>query len=443
MKQKELGNEWFDDFESYKTWEESLIRQSRKGSVSAQMMSNYRSGLRQLVKFVRLGWNTDATPDTIMDWAKSEDPKTVMDLMYNFENWLQGKEVEGYPKRQLAAKRKYPSPLSAAQKAHGMIRGFFTHNDLLLPKSGKKTTGRGVTKKNDRNFAVFTTDPDTNLVVKDYSLIKQFLSHMIYRDQTIALCLISTGQDSGDVLGLNIGFVKSQATKNRLYWEGERDKTSEEFRTFFSQEATEYVRRYIAQERNGAGDDEPIFIRGKWTKADDEESTKSKPMTARNLGLNYFTAAQKMGIINGDTQNPLRPKRMRSIFSSACYQAKIDDGLRHVLMGHKGSISESYREMPAANLEQKYALVEPFVTVFTEDHDQELRITKKKSSEALDLALDLRADNKKLQHEVSKLKNMVGVLAERLGMDEAYFEAMGIDADVISGVIRKYNPEES
>jgi len=144
--------------------------------------------------------------------------------------------------------------------------------------------------------------------------------------------MISTGQDSGDVLGLNIGFVTSHVNKSRLYWEGQRNKTYEEFRTFFSKEATEYVRKYVEQERKGASNDEPIFIRGNWTKAGEEESDKPKPMTARNLGLNYFTAAEKMGIINGYTQNPLRPKRMRSVFSSACYQAKIDDGLRHIFL---------------------------------------------------------------------------------------------------------------
>ena len=132
------------------------------------------------------------------------------------------------------------------------------------------------------------------------------------------------------------------------------------------------------------------------------------PLAPVNMTDSFHHASSKMGVLNDNTQNPYRPKRMRSIFSSACYQAKIDDGVRHIFMGHKNSVSEGYREMPPANLEQIYAKVEPFVSVFDEDKSQELAMTRQKSEQALDLALDIREENK-------RLTELVANLAERLG----------------------------
>ena len=85
-------------------------------------------------------------------------------------------------------------------------------------------------------------------------------------------------------------------------------------------------------------------------------------MRARNV-------AQKMGMINGDTQNPFRPKRMRSIFRSACSIAGIEKGYSNVMMGHKTDISDSYLEKPRLTLQIRYEMIEPYLKVFAGDMD--------------------------------------------------------------------------
>ena len=357
--------------------------------------------MRQLIMFWRAGGDHEANPDSILEWAKSVEPREIMTMLKNFSSWLQGKEIEGYEQRPLPNRGKYLNEKSADGKAHGSIRGFFTHNQIWLPKMEKKNGGRAPTKKNDSHYSIFKLDPDNpSLIIKDYTQFRIFLGNLnSFRDQTIALCLLSTSQDSGDLTNLNLGFVRSQEGKERLFWEGERNKTGEEFRVFFSKEATQHLRQYIAQERGGAEDDDPIFMR-----------RANVPLSPKNITDSFHHAASKMGVLNGNTQNPFRPKRMRSIFSSACYQAKVDDGVRHILMGHIGTVSENYREMPQANLEQLYAKVEPFVSVFDEDKSQELALTRQKSEKALDLALDIREENKRLMAMVEDLAEKLGQL---------------------------------
>ena len=394
----EIKNEWLESFESHRVWYERIADRSRNGEMSKAMRQNYNSNIRQLIMFWNAKGDSEANPDSILEWAKSVDGRDVVRMLKDFSLWLQGQEVEGYERRVQPPRGKYLNQVSADAKAHGAIRGFFTHNQVWLPKLGKMNGGRPKTKKNDAHFSVFKIDPNNpSLIIKDYSQFRLFLGNLnSFRDQTFALCLLSTGQDSGDLTRLTIEFVRAQEGRERLFWEGSRNKTGEEFRTFFSKEATQHLRQYIAQEREGAGDDEPIFM-----------TTKGTPITPINMTSSFKHSSAKMGVLNGDTQNPYRPKRMRSIFSSACYQAKIDDGARHIFMGHKGSVSENYREIPMANLEQIYVSVEPFLTVFDDDKSQELALTRQKSEQALDLALDMREENKKLQNDVESLKEMV------------------------------------
>lgn len=325
---------------------------------------------------------------------------------------------------------RYLNQDAASQRAQGSGRGFFTHNRLWLPKTSRKRGGRSVTKKNDVNYAIFTVDPDSNLVVADYTQLRYFLSNLSFRDQTIALSILSTSQDPSDLLGLTIGFVKGQdRPSGRLFWEGTRIKTGEEFRTFFSREATSFLKQYIEQERQGAGYEEPIFIRTSGRKR-----SSIRPVKPRNLSENFIAVAEKMGLLNGEGQNPFRPKRLRSIFSSASYQAKIDDGAKHIFMGHAGTLSEKYREMPDANLELIYAKVEVYITVYAEDKSKELAKSIEKSEKALDLALDLREDNKDLKQKILELEAEVGRLQARVEeMIPAFEKFIVLEAEV-----RKY-----
>ena len=241
----EIRNEWLESFEAQKIWYERIADRSRKGEMSASMRQTYNSNMRQLIMFWKAGGDVEANPDSILEWGKSVDGRDIMKMLKNFSLWLQGKEIEGYERRDKPPRGKYLNQKSADAKAHGSIRGFFTHNQIWLPRMGKTNGGRAPTKKNDVHFSIFKIDPNNpSLIIKDYSQFRVFLGNLnSFRDQTIALCLLSTSQDTGDLLSLKIGFVKSQADRERLFWEGERIKTGEEFRVFFSKEATQHLRQ--------------------------------------------------------------------------------------------------------------------------------------------------------------------------------------------------------
>lgn len=405
---QEIDKEWIMGFKTYKQWYSSLTRRSRTGEVSVGMRSNYDSVIRQFLVFLNSKKDVGEiiTPDSFIRWAEKVDPEEIIDVLNAFEVWLQGKEVEGYFPRILFRNERFSQPYTANQKAQGIIRGFLTHNKMWLPKGRKINGFVGKTKKNDVNYAVFKYDSDVEKVVQDYTQLRYFLSNLSFRDQTVALCLLSTSQDISNLLDIKIGFVTSQTDRDRLAWEEVRTKTGEVFRTFFSREATKYLRQYIAQEREGSKPNDPIFVR-----TGDKES-----LLPRHVSSTFKVVAQKMNIDNGDAQNPFRPKRLRSIFSTACYEAKIDDGARHIFMGHSGSVSESYREMPLPNLEAIYAQVEPYLTVYAEDNSQEIAKSISKSQQALDLALDLREQNKKLQEDMEHLREVVEGLNSYIDM---------------------------
>ena len=113
----------------------------------------------------------------------------------------------------------------------------------------------------------------------------------------------------------------------RFFWYGNRSKNGQPFKTFFSEETTQFLKRYVKQERKGAGKDEPLF----------------PGVTTHGLSINYKVAARNMGYKEKNTLSPFRPKRFRHLFRTACAIAKIDWGYIKAMMGHaNGDVSAGY-----------------------------------------------------------------------------------------------------
>ena len=141
-----------------------------------------------------------------------------------------------------------------------------------------------------------------------------------------------------------------------------------------------------------------------------------------------------MGLVNGNTQHPFRPKRMRSIFRSACGIAGVEKGYINVFMGHKSDISDSYLEKPRATLELRYQMIEPYLTVFAGDTAHEIAEMKEKVSEysaraqeyserqdqAFDLMFSLQKENRELKEDVEQLKSVVDELSNYLEPYESF-----------------------
>jgi hypothetical protein len=91
--------------------------------------------MRQFIMFWKAGGDVEANPDSILEWAKSVDGRDIVKMLKNFSQWLQGKKIEGYERRDKPPRGKYLNQKSAEAKAHGSIRGFFTHNQIWLPRA--------------------------------------------------------------------------------------------------------------------------------------------------------------------------------------------------------------------------------------------------------------------------------------------------------------------
>jgi len=67
-------------------------------------------------------------------------------------------------------------------------------------------------------------------------------------------------------------------------------------------------------------------------------------------------------------QSPLRPKRLRHVFRSACNYAGIVDDMVRVFLGQSGMSSKIYLGKSKQELEFFYNLVEPKITVYEDEN---------------------------------------------------------------------------
>lgn len=333
-------------YESVKNWFSSLEASAvAKGKSLSRRSRLVR--LRNLSEYVNL---MGANPDELIEAAKA-DIKHAMTGLTNFFNWLQGASIEG-------KKRKTAVAWNAATTIQAFLRGFYTHNDITFPKRFKSPARKvsEVTKR-DAKSEIYSYDEETDEVVFKNGTLQHFLSNQNFRDQTITLCLLSTGADAADLLALNVGFVKDEkgniSSIKRFLWKGNRVKDSIEFKVYMSAEASQFLKRYVEQERAGAQDKEPLFIK--------EDRTRLNPHA---LAINFRTAASKFLKVESNESNPFRPKRFRHLFRSAAANAHVDVGFINAMMGHKTDISGGYLEKGDGVFLREYVKIEPFVTVF-------------------------------------------------------------------------------
>jgi integrase len=379
IKTRKVGEELLK-YHSVKNWFESL-------DTSAQ--SRGKSGLTQQAKRVRLGRLWEYTnegkisPDFLLEEAKQDIDKA-------------GKRLKDY----FDAKIKRGASHNTLVTNIGLLRGFYTHNNLVFPKKWA-VPRRKVSKvtQRDEKTALYDYDGEKGEVVFKNGRLQHFVQNLNFRDQTIALCLLSTGADATDLLNLNVGFVKDGRGKvaniKRFFWHSNRAKTGEEFKTFFSEEATEFLRRYVEQERDGAGDDEPLFPR--------EEGGR---LDAHALAMNFRASAKKMGYTKDKVTSPFRPKRFRRWFRTACGIAHVEEGYTKAMMGHANDVSAGYLERNKGLFEMEYVKVEPYVTVFGVNKNVVNEMSQEVES-LKDNVVELVAEVKDLKEQLKNATKMV------------------------------------
>jgi len=315
----------------------------------------------------------------------------------------------------------------------GLLRGFYTHNNLVFPKKWA-VPRRKVSKvsQRDEKTALYDYDGEKGEVVFKNGTLQHFFQNLNFRDQTIALSLLSTGADATDLLNLNVGFVKDGRGKvanvKRFFWHSNRAKTGEEFKTFFGEEATEFLKRYVEQERADASDDEPLFPR--------EEGGR---LDTHALAMNFRASAKKMGYIKDKVTSPFRPKRFRHWFRTACGIAHVEEGYTKAMMGHANDVSAGYLERNKGLFEMEYVKVEPYVTVFgvnknvVNEMSQEVEGLKENVVELVKKDIHLETETEKLKVEVKDLREQLKSATEMVYSFEPILNSLNEIADTPEG----------
>ena len=338
-----------EEYESVKNWKTSL-EQSALSRGKPLTKKTWQQRVREMKRYSEI---MGSNPDQLL----AEDADATMKRLTDYFLWLTGREVE-----EIETRSKILSWNSACT-AQSMIRGFYTHNDMIFPKRFKvPKRKRSEVSKRDSKTPVYEYDEEKEITQMN-GILNHFVSNLSFRDQTIAVCLLATGADAADLLSLNMGFLKDgrgQIIKlPRIPWHGNRLKDAIEFRTYFSKEATACLKRYVEQERSDAGDDEPIFIK-----------EDGDPLNSRSLSENFRSAAERMGYAKPGQATPFRLKRFRHAFREACSAARVDEGYTQAMMGHASGVSASYLEKGEGSFLREYIRVEPFVTLFNVDKNE-------------------------------------------------------------------------
>jgi len=335
-----------EKFESVKNWRASL-KQSALSRGKPLTRKSWRQRLTVMGEYSTL---MGSSPDELL----AEGVDSAMKGLTDYFLWLMGEEVEGLPVRDKTVS------WNTACTIQSMIRGFYTHNDLIFPKRFKvPKRKRSAVSQRDSRTPVFGYDEESEETYLN-GMLSQFVSNLNFRDQTVAICLLATGADAADLLSLKIEFIQDGRGRvtslPRIKWEGNRLKDGFPFRTYLSREATNLLKRYVEQERIDAGDGEVLFVK-----------EDGNPLTVQALRDNFRSAAERMGYARTGQSNPFRPKRLRHAFREACSAAHIDQGYSEAFMGHSSGVSASYLEKGEGSFLREYIMVEPYVTLFGVD----------------------------------------------------------------------------
>lgn len=415
-----MEREEIKQFESVKYWRQSLEANAKKGYISQNNWVSLLTKMKTYLDFVVSGPDSHLNPDALLREAL-ENSDLARSRIMKWYNWIQGGTVEGYEPWMKEGKP-HRIAQNTAVSYLGRIRGFYTHNKVLFGKWKCPARIPSKSKQADAKLDVFKFDEENGEIFVDTPLLQQFLANLSFRDQTIALSLYSTSQDAGDLFKLTLGWLRGQEKESRLFWEGNREKTSEPFKVFFSKESTEMVRRYVGQERKNAQEFEPIWVVGREYEYEynGDTITVNGGLTSSILGYNFRVAANAMGVKEEGKTNPLRPKRFRHLFRTACSTAGIDVGVTQAFMGHKTPVSSTYLSRGKAFLLSQFVQVEPFLTVFKSQDQGEIQ----------DIKADLIAARRERDRLVKKLEVVEKELQSKLSLSEddimaIYYDSIG------------------
>jgi len=345
----------WEKYSSVRTWKKNLASKSFNKEITDNAWTSKRTYFRKFLKF------TGMNPDELIELAK-KDNESMMDLVDNFY-------------RQLI---KTIQKSSASNACYSVLRGFFSNNGVITQFWCSPKIGVLQSHITDEQNPIFIKTDDGYQLDRDF--IKRFLDVLGFRNKIIALCMLSSSLDPSDILNLKIEDIKYQKEKN-IYIHGQRPKSGEVYKTFFSKECSKLLREYIELERKNALDEEILFIpelkqlSKQYKKITGKKFYENgvriagfpyyKPMSVVNLDMMFRRASKKLDVHckKGQAQ-PFRPKRFRHTFQQCCSRSGIPETIIDSFMGHHGSINKQYETGNKDELLDYYEQVEPMLTIF-------------------------------------------------------------------------------
>ena len=263
--------------------------------------------------------------------------------------------------------------------------------------------------------------------------IKEFVDKApSYRDKAAILVMFQSGMAVSELCSLNYGDVEAQLRMGErpILIEMVRQKVGVEYRTCLGADAINCLEAYLKTRKN-LKFESPLF-----TKIGSEERLTRMALQGR---FREIAADLSFVTLKKGSLNPARPHSMRSAFRSRLTN-KAAEAFINYMMGHKLSGTEAaYLNMPNEDLRADYADIEEFLSIETTSKDVLAGRPKEGEQSFLIGAYQERLGELEMKNEA--LSRMVGSLAEKMGMRDAFIEMLGYDPDLESGEV-KYNPEK-
>ncbi len=347
-----------DDWEKYSSvrkWKKNIISKNHNKILTKQAWTVRRSSFNKFLKMI--GKN----PDDIIEIALSDNDQA--------KEW-----VDEFYQECLKTTQKS----SSISSAYGVIRGFFSNNGVITQFWSSPKMGVLQSHITDEQNPIFVRNDNGYELDKEF--IKKYLDELGLRDRIICLCMLSSSLDISDVLNMKIEDVAYQKDDN-FYIVGQRPKTGEIYKTFFSKETTSMIREYIQKERKLSLDHEILFIPENRMLGREYKKVTGKnlfvnhvkvaefpittPMTHENLDCLFRRATKRLGIQTKKGQfQPFRPKRFRHSFQQCCSRVGLPNTVIDIFMGHKGKINKQYETGSKFELLDYYEQVEPMLTIY-------------------------------------------------------------------------------
>jgi integrase len=315
-----------------------------------------------LEKFCQLA---ERTPTQLVEEAEREIMKGVLPRKRSYVEYLirfrRLLEEEGYSP---GTKRIYPA----------IIRGFYRTFDIEVPKLFKAKRRTPTLDRNNKKRL------DKETIIKIVSMAPTI------RDKALILCGLQSGQGINELLNLRYRDVKEdfEAGEKIIRLTLTREKTGNQYYTFFGQDATRALHQYIDwrnrhEKLKVTGDDDYVFVQNlvaqpfETTRISNKTGTVIKKkieygrkLDRHNVARMMRLIARKLGYSNGKGAfNPIRFHSLRAAHRSLLVEDGVDSFLIDFWQG---------KAIPEDKLTYYNANLKKITEIFLE-HENALSIT--------------------------------------------------------------------